>query len=89
MVLTIAFRAPSRTELSAELNLHERCFGTVPSAVVETIIRDFAAYHSTLSACDQRELYRYEASGEERVLAVDFQEVIAIITEDGTVGFMA
>lgn len=72
----ITFEPPTREDPAPEETRHERRLDGVPPSVAERMIRDFEEY------CENRTgktpLYRYEQNGEEVVLALDLDEVVAL-----------
>ena len=73
----ITFEPPSREHPSAEGGHHERRLEDVPEAVADQMMADFRQYRE-----NQRErspLYRYEQDGEEVLLALDLEEVVALV----------
>jgi hypothetical protein len=80
MTITIIFRTPARTDPPTNPVIHERCFHGVPSSVAETLVGDFLAYHRD-GGGDQRKSYRFKMDREEIMMAVDFDEVVAVVAE--------
>jgi hypothetical protein len=81
MTLTIRFRAPTRSDSPSGPIIHERRIQQVPAQVVKEMVLDFQAYRADGTKEDQRTVYRFRVEGKETVLAVDFDEVIAIRAE--------
>jgi hypothetical protein len=74
--ICITFQPPSRDHQAAEASPHERRLDGVPVAVADRMVTDFRRYRE-----DRRErspLYRYERDGEEVLLALDLEEVVAL-----------
>jgi hypothetical protein len=72
----ITFDPPSRDDPSTGGERHERRLEDVPVAVADQMVADFRRYRE-----DRRErspLYRYEQDGDEVLLALDLEEVVAL-----------
>jgi len=72
----ITFETPPGDPTVAEPSHHERQIDGVPSSVAEKMVTDFEHY---LDGREERSpLYRYEQDGEEVLLALDLDEVVAL-----------
>lgn len=72
----ITFETPTRDESVPGAGHHERRLDGVPPAVAEQMVADFRRYREERH--ERSPLYRYEQDGEEVVLALDLDEVVAL-----------
>ncbi|MFB6247888.1 MAG: hypothetical protein ABEL97_04890 [Salinibacter sp.] len=75
--IRITFAPPSRDHQAAESARHERRLDDVPVAVADQMMADLQRYRETQQ--ERSPLYRYERDGEEVVLALDLEEVVALV----------
>jgi len=83
MTVTITFRTPSREDPGIGTGLHERTLVTVPSALARQMADDFVQYRSQPDGTGRSKLYRYQRDGEEVLVALDFEEIIALTAAEG------
>ncbi|MFP4228751.1 MAG: hypothetical protein ACLFTE_07990 [Salinivenus sp.] len=67
--------APPRSD---PLAIHERTLDGVPRPIINTMQEDFRAYHEPGTDRSPYQLYRYEDGGQERLIALDFTEVVSL-----------
>jgi len=80
----IIFRTPHRENTSTGSARHERRLDSVPASVAERMVSDFERYRESRE--ERSPLYRYERDGEEVLLALDLEEVVALtVLGDGAV----
>lgn len=72
----ITFETPTRDGPGPGAGRHERRLDGVPPAVAEQMVADFRRYRKERH--ERSPLYRYEQDGEEVVLALDLDEVVAL-----------
>lgn len=72
----ITFEPPSRDHPATEAAHHERRLEDVPEAVADQMVADFRRYREDRS--ERSPLYRYEQNGDEVLLALDLEEVVAL-----------
>ncbi len=70
--VSIVFSPPESDALSR----HERTIEGIPRSVVEAMIEDHRAYGTVGLNASPHQLYRYEEGGEERMIALDYTEVV-------------
>ena len=58
--------------------MHERQLTAVPKSKAERMAEDFTAYQAG-GDDERRKLYRYENGEHERLVALDFEEVVALV----------
>lgn len=72
----ITFETPPGDPTVAEPSHHERRIDGIPPSVAEKMVTDFERYRSGRE--ERSPLYRYEEDGEEVLLALDLDEVVAL-----------
>ena len=72
----ITFETPTQDGSGPGSGHHERCLDGVPASVAEQMVADFRRYREERH--ERSPLYRYEQDGEEVVLALDLEEVVAL-----------
>ena len=80
MTVSITFESPDREQAQRPASLHERCLEAVPPEQAEQMARDFVEYRSEKKG-ERRKLYRYESVDGECLVALDFEEIVAIMAE--------
>jgi pyruvate/2-oxoacid:ferredoxin oxidoreductase alpha subunit len=83
----ITFQPPSRAHQTAEAARHERRLDDVPVAVADQMVADFRRYREERH--ERSPLYRYEQDGEEVIVALDLEEVVALAPAGATEGSAA
>ena len=78
MTVSITFQSPAHENGKGGWSLHERRLQAVPKANAQRMVEDFTTYQSEENG-DRRKLYRYENEGHERLVALDFEEVVALV----------
>jgi hypothetical protein len=78
MLITITFRSPTHESAAAEPLLHERTIESVPSPKAQEMAADFVEYRKAPKDTSRSKLYRYQTNGDEVLVALDFEEVIAL-----------
>ncbi|MFO8098634.1 MAG: hypothetical protein R6T83_03315 [Salinibacter sp.] len=73
--VSIVFHAPAGDHSAA----HERHLRSVPEPQARQIANDFVEYKKPESDISRYQMYRFESKGEERLMAIDFNDV-ALIT---------
>lgn len=82
MTVSITFQSPhSALESGQPSTLHERQLDAVPKSQAEKIAEDFTAYR-TDQTDKRRRLYRYGDDESERLIALDFEEVVAVVASE-------
>ena len=82
MTVSITFQSPqSSLEGGQPSTLNERELDAVPKSKAEKIAEDFTAYR-TEQTDDRRKLYRYGDDESERLIALDFEEVVAVVASE-------
>jgi len=71
MTVTITFRTPSSEQRENTSTIHERRLEAVPQATAEQMAE---AHRSTL--------YRYEKPEDDILVALDFQEIVALTASE-------
>lgn len=84
MLITITFRSPNRQTAPGGPSLHERCIESVPRPKAEEMASDFVKYRKAPGEATRSKLYRYHTNGEEVLVALDFDEVVALTASNGT-----
>ena len=74
--LTILYRTPSGDSSP----YHQRRLDGVPKAVLEEMADDFRRAADSGSERSPHQLYRYEKNGDERLIAVDYGEVVGLFS---------
>ena len=74
-IVSIIFRTPA----GDETGLHERRLHSVPESLAGQMAVDFAEHGDPESQVSQYQLYRIEGNEDERLLALDFGEVMSIM----------
>jgi hypothetical protein len=82
MDVTITFRTPARDGTEIPSGIHDRTLHGVPSSLAYRIADDFVRYRSEPDSPGRSTLYRYERDGEEVLVALDFDEVIAVTASE-------
>jgi len=83
MTVSITFQSPQSSHEGGASTLHERQLDAVPKSKATQIAEDFTAYQAEQSD-DRRKLYRYGDDEAERLLALDFEEVVAVVASETT-----
>ena len=80
MTVSITFQSPQSVHegVQGAATLHERHLDAVPKEKATQMAEDFAAYESG-EVGDRRKLYRYGDENRERLVALDFDEIVAVI----------
>ena len=81
MTVSITFQSPPSLEGSQPSTLHERELDAVPKSKATQMAEDFTAYRSE-EAAERRKLYRYGDDEAERLIALDFEEVVAVVASE-------
>lgn len=76
MMVSITFQSPHEGSHRSS-GLHERHLEVVPKSKANRMAEDFATYQE--GETSRRKLYRYDAGDGERLLALDFEEVVALM----------
>jgi hypothetical protein len=82
VTVEITFQPPSRVSQSGAPSFHQRSIEDVPASVAEKMVRDFRAGADNSSEAPSWELYRYEENGEERLVPLDFGEVVDLTLDE-------
>ena len=82
MLITITFRSPTHDATARAPSLHERTIESVPPPKAEQMASDFVEYRKAPTEASRSKLYRYQANGEEILVALDFDEVIALTASE-------
>lgn len=86
MTVSITFQTPYFETDKSPPAVHERELRSVPRRKAEEMVEDFVRYQEKKSTstqeATQRQMYRYEKEGEELLVALDFDEVIALIASE-------
>ena len=72
----IVFQTPSQQNTGTGATRHERRLDSIPAPVAEQMVEDFEDYRTGRE--ERSPLYRYERNGEEVLLALDLDEVVAL-----------
>lgn len=80
--VSITFQSPRLESDQTPSSVHERHLRDVPKSKAERMAEDFAAYQSLPAESTRRKLYRYQDRGNERLVALDFEEVVAVVVEE-------
>jgi hypothetical protein len=81
MNVSITFQSPAQEHTQTPASLHERCLESVPRANAEQMAKDFVEYQSDGEGA-RRKLYRYESADGECLIALDFEEIVAVVAGD-------
>lgn len=85
MTIHVTLQPPDTDSLGPS-QVHDRTFTEVPADLAATITRDFEAYEREASDAERRKLYSFErTSGEKVLLALDFEDVVAVTTSHDAV----
>lgn len=79
MKIKITFRTPSCENAREGPTIHERTLEDVPHAEAEQMAQDFVEYRNSTNGAKASELYRYDKNGSEVLVALDFEEVVALM----------
>lgn len=84
MTVSITFQSPYYESDESPPTVHERELYAVPKAKAEAMVDDFIQYqeqqeNGSTTSKRQRKMYRYTKDGEELLIALDFDEVIAMV----------
>lgn len=82
MFITITFRSPTHEAVAGEPSLHERTIESVPSPKAKQMASDFVEYRQAPSEASRSKLYRYQTNGKEVLVALDFDEMIALTASE-------
>ena len=82
MFITITFRSPTHEAAATDPSLHERTIEAVPRPKAEKMASDFVEYREAPAEASRSKLYQYQANGEEVLVALDFDEVIALTASE-------
>jgi hypothetical protein len=83
MTVSITFQSPPQEYTQGPAVLHERRLEAVPRPKAERMAEDFVEYQSN-NDTNRRKLYRYDPGDGERLVALDFEEVVALVASNGT-----
>jgi hypothetical protein len=79
MTVTITFRTPSSEYREEGATIHERQLEAVPRSTDE----DFVQYRTTRADSHRSILYRYEGAEDDVLVALDFEEIVALTASGG------
>ena len=83
MTVSITFQSPGEGS-QGPASLHERRLEAVPKSKASRMAEDFTTYRGN-GEVERRKLYRYDAGDGERLVALDFEEVVALMaSSEGT-----
>ena len=82
MTVTITFRTPSSEQRENTSTIHERRLEAVPQATAEQMAEDFVQYRTTRAEAHRSTLYRYEKREDDILVALDFQEIVALTASE-------
>lgn len=86
MTVSITFQSPYFETDESPPTVHERELTSVPRPKAEEMVEDFVRYQEKkrtgAEKATQRQMYRYEKEGEELLVALDFDEVVALIASE-------
>ncbi len=80
--VTITFRTPARESDRAEASLHKRTVVGVPLDLAQQMAEDFVQYQSTPDEDGRSKLYRFEKEGNDVLVALNFDEIIAVTASE-------
>lgn len=85
MTVSITFQSPQSPYEGGqgESTLHERSLDDVPKSKAVRMAEDFTAYRSQ-EAVNRRKLYRYGREEQERLVALDFEEIVAVVASESS-----
>jgi len=80
MTVSITFQSPQSPYEGGQgtSTLHERRLDDVPKSKAVRMAEDFTAYEAEETG-ERRKLYRYGEDDRERLVALDFEEVVAVV----------
>lgn len=86
MTVSITFQSPYFQGDKSPPAVHERHLDAVPRIEAEQMVEDFVRYQEKKGTSNvesaQRQMYRYDRDGEELLVALDFDEIIALVAFD-------
>ncbi len=82
MFITITFRSPGHENAARGPSLHERTIESVPRPEAKQMASDFVEYRKSSPEASRSKLYRYQTDGEEVLIALDFDEIIALTASE-------